>query len=69
MRKVYDAVGIGSGFGGTIMACRLAQAGRFVAVLEKGCRWDKTEFPRTMGQVIDSWQNIGELFRGSIIRR
>ena len=44
MRKVYDAVVIGSGFGGAIMACRLAQAGRSVAVLEKGRRWDKTEF-------------------------
>ena len=57
MRKVYDAVVIGSGFGGAIMACRLAQAGRSVAVLEKGRRWDKTEFPRTVGQVADSfWQ-------------
>ena len=57
MHRMYDAVVIGSGFGGAIMACRLAQAGRSVAVLEKGRRWDKTEFPRTMGQMADSfWQ-------------
>ena len=57
MSEMYDAVVIGSGFGGAILACRLAQAGRSVAVLEKGRRWDKTEFPRTMGQVADSfWQ-------------
>ena len=57
MHRMYDAVVIGSGFGGAIMACRLAQAGRSVAVLEKGRRWDKNEFPRTIGQMADSfWQ-------------
>jgi cholesterol oxidase len=51
MKPRYDVVIIGSGFGGAITAARLAQAGRSVAVLERGRRWDKGDFPRTNGQV------------------
>ena len=51
MRPQYDVVVIGSGFGGAITACRLAQAGRSVCILEKGRRWEKTEFPRSTGEV------------------
>jgi cholesterol oxidase len=50
VRASYDAVVIGSGFGGAIAAFRLAQAGRSVAILEQGRRWEKGEFPRTVGQ-------------------
>jgi cholesterol oxidase len=45
-REEYDAVVIGSGFGGSINALRLAQAGKSVAVLERGRRWAAGEFPR-----------------------
>ncbi len=41
MKDTYDVVVIGSGFGGSILACRLAQAGRSVCVLERGKRWAK----------------------------
>jgi cholesterol oxidase len=47
----YDVVVVGSGFGGAVMACRLAEAGRSVAVLERGRRWDGADFPRAVGQV------------------
>lgn len=55
MEKSYDIVIIGSGFGGAITACRLAQAGRSVCILERGKRWGKGDFPRTTGQVSKSF--------------
>jgi cholesterol oxidase len=42
----FDAIVIGSGFGGAISACRLAEANYKVLVLERGRRWDKTNYPR-----------------------
>jgi cholesterol oxidase len=45
--KQYDYVVIGSGFGGSVSACRLAQKGYKVLVVEKG-RWYRSEdFPRS----------------------
>ena len=52
MARRVDAVVIGSGFGGSILACRLAQAGRSVCVLERGRRWAATDFPRSPSQVV-----------------
>ena len=47
----FDAIVIGSGFGGAVTACRLAQANYRVLVLERGRRWGPqaghTPFPRT----------------------
>lgn len=60
MKKSYDVVIIGSGFGGSISACRLAQAGRSVCVLERGRRWKKEEFPRTTGQVAKAFWNFND---------
>lgn len=37
-REYVDAVVIGSGFGGSIPALRLAEAGKKVVVLERGDR-------------------------------
>ncbi len=42
----YDAVVVGSGFGGSIAALRLAEAGKSVLVLERGRRYRPGEFPR-----------------------
>jgi cholesterol oxidase len=61
MKDVYDVVVIGSGFGGAINACRLAQAGRSVCILERGKRWGKKDFPRTTGQVARSFWNYKDL--------
>jgi cholesterol oxidase len=41
----YDAIVVGSGFGGGIAACRLAEANRSVCVLERGRRWGREDFP------------------------
>lgn len=61
MKNIYDVVVIGSGFGGAINACRLAQAGRSVCILERGKRWGKRDFPRTTGQVARSFWNYKDL--------
>lgn len=42
----FDVVVIGSGFGGAVSACRLAEKGLSVCVLERGRRWNRKEYPR-----------------------
>lgn len=44
----YDAVVVGSGYGGSIAACRLARAGQRVAVFERGRELHPGEFPTTL---------------------
>lgn len=57
--KCYQVVVIGSGFGGAVTACRLAEAGISVCILERGRRWDrKSKFPRSLDQLADGlWQD------------
>ncbi len=52
MAADFDAVVIGSGFGGAVTACRLAEAGYRVLVLERGRRWEASQYPRTAW---DAW--------------
>jgi cholesterol oxidase len=42
----FDVIIIGSGFGGAVHACRAAEAGARVLVLERGRRWDSASYPR-----------------------
>ncbi|GBD94522.1 cholesterol oxidase [bacterium BMS3Abin05] len=44
---MYDYIIIGSGFGGSVSALRLAEKGYTVAVVEKGKRWKSEDFPKT----------------------
>jgi cholesterol oxidase len=48
----YDVIVIGSGFGGSPIAARLALAGYHVLVLERGRRWAVEEYPR---DIQDPW--------------
>ncbi|KAI3471794.1 hypothetical protein Pfo_028447 [Paulownia fortunei] len=41
----YDAVVVGSGYGGSVAACRMSMAGFKVCLLEKGRRWEAQDFP------------------------
>lgn len=50
-----DALVIGSGFGGSVAACRLAQAGCSVTLLERGRRYDNNPFPRNWSDPADGW--------------
>jgi cholesterol oxidase len=46
MVNQYDVIVIGSGFGGAVTACRLAERGQRVLILERGRRWEAKDFPR-----------------------
>ena len=41
----YDAVVVGSGYGGSVAACRMSIAGIKVCLIEKGWRWEAQDFP------------------------
>ena len=43
----YDFIVIGSGFGGSVAALRLAEKGYSVCVIESGKRWPAKDFPKT----------------------
>jgi len=52
MSATFDAIVIGSGFGGAITACRLAEKGMKILILERGRRWAAKDYPRKAG---DPW--------------
>jgi cholesterol oxidase len=72
MSHSYDAVVVGSGFGGGIAACRLAEAGKRVCVLERGRRFGRDDFPEKPGDAPGAlWHeslNPGGLFDMRMMR-
>ncbi|MCO5589431.1 hypothetical protein L7F22_043398 [Adiantum nelumboides] len=50
----YEAVVIESGYGGSVAAFRLAEAGVNVCLLEKGRRWEAQEFPSSVWQTLQT---------------
>lgn len=51
LHELYDYVIIGSGFGGSVAALRLAEKGYHVLVLERGKRYTARDFARTNWQI------------------
>jgi cholesterol oxidase len=47
MKNEFDYIVVGSGFGGSVSALRLAEKGYSVLVIEKGKRWKDSDFPKT----------------------
>jgi cholesterol oxidase len=72
VRASYDAIVIGSGFGGGIAACRLAEAGHSVCVLERGRRFGRDDFPERPDQapeaIFHEKRNPGGLFDVRMMR-
>ena len=59
-KEAYEAIVVGSGFGGAVTACRLAQADVDVAVLERGRRFELGSFPRICDRIDQmSWHHGG----------
>uniref|UniRef100_A0A6N2KS22 Uncharacterized protein n=1 Tax=Salix viminalis TaxID=40686 RepID=A0A6N2KS22_SALVM len=62
----YDAIVVGSGYGGSVAACRMATAGIKVCLLEKGRRWKAEDFPtdrwKMMSAVRYENRNLGIRF-------
>jgi choline dehydrogenase-like flavoprotein len=54
-RDDYETLVIGSGFGGAVAACRLAQAGIDVAIVERGRRYPAGSFPRDLTKLDAGW--------------
>jgi cholesterol oxidase len=59
-RHSYEAIVVGSGFGGAVATCRLAQAGIDVALIERGRRFTPGSFPRhRLRADLQAWRRGG----------
>ena len=63
LRGHYDAIVVGSGYGGGVAACRLARAGRRVAVLERGREFETGQFPSRLTDLRQELQVGGRKMR------
>jgi cholesterol oxidase len=59
----FDAVVVGSGFGGSVTAHRLREGGKSVCLLERGKSWAPGEFPRSPREVaVNFWDPSDGLY-------
>lgn len=56
IRSRYDAVVVGSGYGASIAASRLARAGQRVCLLERGREFQPGEYPDTTAEALAQFQ-------------
>jgi cholesterol oxidase len=63
LKPHYDAVVVGSGYGGGVAASRLARAGKRVAVLERGREYLPGEFPTRFPELRRELQVTGKRLR------
>lgn len=61
LRRDYDCIVIGSGYGGAVAASRLARAGESVCVLERGREKWPGEYPSGAGHALDELHWSGNL--------
>jgi cholesterol oxidase len=64
MTPDYDAIVVGSGFGGSISALRLAEAGMRVCVLERGKAYPAGSFPRSPHELSKNFWDPSEGLHG-----
>jgi cholesterol oxidase len=60
----YDAVVVGSGFGGSVTTYRLVEAGMSVCLLERGKAWPPGSFPRSPWEVARNFWDPSEGMHG-----
>ncbi|KAL5721197.1 hypothetical protein ACHQM5_013788 [Ranunculus cassubicifolius] len=52
----YDAVVVGSGYGGSVAACRMSMAGIKVCLMEKGRKWEAQDFPTNSFNILSAYR-------------
>ena len=62
LKRRYDIIVVGSGYGGGVTASRLSRAGKRVAVLERGREIPTGQFPQKFSELKDEFQVRGKSF-------